>query len=114
MALVSVSDISKQASIFRRGVLSWDEGQSLKDAGGGGDVLCRFVDAEGNVIDHPVNRRAMSIDPAEIRKVPKVVISSGGVGKVDAIRAGIAATNARVPITDEAAAHALPELPPLS
>ncbi len=112
MALVSVSDISKQASIFRRGVLSWDEGQSLKDAGG--DVLCRFVDAEGNVIDHPVNRRAMSINPAEIRKVPKVVSSSGGVGKVDAIRTGIAATNARVPITDEAAAHALPELPPLS
>jgi DNA-binding transcriptional regulator LsrR (DeoR family) len=114
MALLSVSDISKQASIFRRGILSWDEGNSLRQAGGVGDVLGRFVDIQGNVIDHPVNRRAMSISPADIRKVPKVIISSGGVRKIHAIRAGIAATNAKVLITDEAAAQALLELPALS
>jgi DNA-binding transcriptional regulator LsrR (DeoR family) len=113
MALLSVSDISKQASIFRRGILSSEEGESLRAAGGVGDVLGRFVDAEGTVIDHPVNRRAMSINPADIRKVPKVIISSGGVRKIHAIRAGIAATNAKVLITDEAAAQAMLELPPL-
>jgi DNA-binding transcriptional regulator LsrR (DeoR family) len=35
------------------------------------------------------------------------------VRKIHAIRAGIAATNAKVLITDEAAAQAMLELPPL-
>lgn len=113
LALLSVSDVSKQASIFRRGILSWEEGQSLKDAGAVGDVLAHFVDANGQVIDHPVNKRAMSINPHDIRKVPKVVISSGGLRKIHAIRAGIIATNAKVLITDEATAQALLGLDPI-
>lgn len=113
IALFSVGDVSKQASIFRRGILTWEEGQSLRDAGAVGDALCHFVDANGVVIDHPVNQRVMAINPNDLRKVPKVVISSGGVRKVHAIRAGIAATNAKVLITDEAAAQALLELDPI-
>jgi DNA-binding transcriptional regulator LsrR (DeoR family) len=42
-----------------------------------------------------------------------VIISSGGLRKIHAIRAGIAATNAKLLITDVAAAQALLELPPL-
>jgi DNA-binding transcriptional regulator LsrR (DeoR family) len=55
----------------------------------------------------------MAIHPAEIRRVPKVVIASGGLRKVAAIRAGIAATGAKMLITDQSAAAALLELPPL-
>jgi DNA-binding transcriptional regulator LsrR (DeoR family) len=113
IALLSVGDVSKQASIFRRGILTWSEGKSLKEAGAVGDVLCHFVDADGNVIDHPVNHRAMAINPADLRSVRKVVISSGGTRKADAIRAGIAATNARFLITDVAAAEALLNLDPI-
>lgn len=113
IALVSVSDISKQASIFRRELLTQEEGASLREAGAVADVLCRFVDPAGNVIDHPINRRAMAINPHDLRKVPKVIISSGGVRKAQAIRAGILATNAKVLITDEMAAQALLEMEPL-
>jgi DNA-binding transcriptional regulator LsrR (DeoR family) len=113
IALISVGDVSRQASIFRRGILDWSEGESLKAAGAVGDVLCHFVDAAGEVVDHPVNRRVMAIHPAEIRRVPKVVIASGGLRKVAAIRAGIAATGAKMLITDQSAAAALLELPPL-
>jgi DNA-binding transcriptional regulator LsrR (DeoR family) len=56
----------------------------------------------------------MAINPVDIRNVPKVIISSGGLRKVHAIRAGIAASNAKFLITDVAAAKALLELPPLS
>jgi DNA-binding transcriptional regulator LsrR (DeoR family) len=113
IALLSVGDVSKQASIFRRGILTWSDAKSLKEAGAVGDVLCHFVDSDGNVIDHPVNHRAMAINPIDLRNVPKVVISSGGVRKVHAIRAGIAATNARFLITDVAAAEALLDLDPI-
>lgn len=113
IALVSVSDTSRQASIFRRELLTQEEGASLREAGAVGDVLCHFINAQGNVIDHPVNRRVMAVNPHDLRKVPKVVISSGGVRKVQAIRAGIMATNAKVLITDEQAAQALLEMDPL-
>ena len=54
IALLSVGDVSKQASIFRRDVLNWSDAQSLRAAGAVGDVLCHFVDADGKVIDHPL------------------------------------------------------------
>lgn len=111
MALLSVGDLSAHASIFRRGILPNEDAVSLRNAGAVGDVLCHFVDDTGSVIDHPVNRRVMAIDPADIRCVPKVVISSGGARKAPAIRAGILATGAKMLITDEAAANALLKLP---
>jgi DNA-binding transcriptional regulator LsrR (DeoR family) len=111
IALLSVGDMSAQASIFSRGILTLDDAKSLRDAGAVGDVLCHFVDQTGNVIDHAVNRRVMAINPTELRQVPKVVIASGGVRKIHAIRAGLLATGARVLITDVACANALLELP---
>lgn len=113
IALFSVGDVSRHASIFRRNILSWEDGETLRDAGAAGDALCHFVDADGNIVDHPVNERVMAINPRELRKVPKVIISSGGQRKAPAIRAGIAATNAKVLITDIAAANALLDLPPI-
>jgi DNA-binding transcriptional regulator LsrR (DeoR family) len=72
-----------------------------------GDVLCQFVDAEGRVVDHPVNRRVVAVALADLRRVPAIVLAAGGARKAIAIRAALRATGARVLITDEAAARAL-------
>ncbi len=111
LALVSVGDVSEVATIFRQNMLPWSEGRSLKAAGAVGDLLGHFIDAKGRLVDHPVNRRVMAISPEEIGRVPKVVIASGGIRKVQAIRAGIAACGASVLITDEATAETLLETP---
>lgn len=113
VALVSVGNVSEKASIFRRGILEVSDMMSLRKAGAVGDVLCHFVDADGRIVDHPVNGRAMAVNPVDIRHVPKVVVASGGKDKAQAIRAGIAATAASVLITDVSAAEALLELEPL-
>ncbi|WP_245416191.1 sugar-binding transcriptional regulator [Microvirga sp. 17 mud 1-3] len=114
VALLSVGNVSEDASIFRRSILGFPEMTSLRRAGAVGDVLCHFVDADGEIIDHDVNRRVMAISPTAIRDVPKVVISSGGRNKARIIRAGVAATNASVLITDISAAEAILELPRLA
>jgi DNA-binding transcriptional regulator LsrR (DeoR family) len=62
MALVSVGDVSEQATLFREGLVPRSQVASLVRAGAVGEVLCHFIDAEGRVIDHPVNRRAVAID----------------------------------------------------
>ncbi|MEP6657596.1 MAG: sugar-binding transcriptional regulator [Betaproteobacteria bacterium] len=109
LALVSVGDVSEGATLFREGLLPRSQIAGLLDAGAAGEVLCHFVDAEGRVVDHPVNRRAVAIDLRDLRRVPKIVFAAGGRRKVGAIRAALKALAANVLITDEAAARGLLE-----
>lgn len=107
LALVSVGDVSEGATLFREGLLPRSTLASLQAAGAVGDVLCHFIDAEGNVVDHPVNRRVVAIDLEDLRRVPKIVVAAGGRRKVAAIRAALKATGAGVLITEESAAKGL-------
>jgi DNA-binding transcriptional regulator LsrR (DeoR family) len=107
LALVSVGDVSADATLFREGLLPRSLRSSLLRAGAVGDVLCQFIDRQGAVIEHPVTRRVVAVGIGELRRVPKIVIAAGGRRKVAAIRAALRATRARVLITDEAAARGL-------
>jgi DNA-binding transcriptional regulator LsrR (DeoR family) len=107
LALVSVGDVGEGATLFREGLLPRSQLSSLVAAGAVGDVLCHFLDAKGRVVDHPVSRRVIAVGLEDLRRVPKIVIAAGGRRKVAAIRAALKATDARVLITDEAAARGL-------
>lgn len=107
LALVSVGDVSEQATLFREGLLPRAELESLIDAGAVGDLLCHFLDARGHGIDHPVRRRVVALDLEDLRRVPRVVIASGGQRKVAALAAALQAVRASVLITDERAARGL-------
>jgi DNA-binding transcriptional regulator LsrR (DeoR family) len=107
LALVSVGDVSEEATLFRQGLLPRSALASLQAAGAVGDVLCHFIDAEGKVVDHPVNRRVVAVDLEDLRRVPRIVVAAGGRRKVAAIRAALKATGAGVLITEEGAARGL-------
>ncbi|HZI83764.1 MAG TPA: sugar-binding transcriptional regulator [Casimicrobiaceae bacterium] len=107
LALVSVGDVSGDATLFREGLLPRSQLSSLTAAGAVGDVLCHFIDERGRIVDHPVCRRVVAVGLEELRRVPKVVIAAGGKRKVVAIRAALRATGAKVLITDQAAALGL-------
>jgi DNA-binding transcriptional regulator LsrR (DeoR family) len=107
LAVVSVGDVSEHSTLFREGLLPRSQLASLIKAGAVGEVLCRFLDADGHVVDHPVSRRVVSVGLDDLRRVPKIVIAAGGRQKVDAIRSALKATRAGVLITDESAAQGL-------
>jgi DNA-binding transcriptional regulator LsrR (DeoR family) len=107
LALVSGSDVSEEATLFREGLLPRSQLSSLVKAGAVGEVLCHFIDAEGRVVDHPVNRRAVAVELQDLRRVPKIVFAAGGRRKVGAIRAAFKAMAVSVLITDETAARGL-------
>jgi len=107
MALVSVGDASADATLFRTGLIGRAELPGLLAAGAVGDVLCRFIDARGRLVNHPINRRVMAVDLATLRQARTVVIASGGRRKVAALAAALAAVRVAVLITDEAAASGL-------
>ena len=107
LALVSVGDVTEQATLFREGLLPRSQVASLVKAGAVGDVLCQFIDASGRVLDHPVNRRAVAVDLHALARVPRIVIAAGGRRKVEPIHGALKALPASVLITDTGAARGL-------
>jgi DNA-binding transcriptional regulator LsrR (DeoR family) len=107
LALVSVGGVREEATLFRGGLLPRGALASLRQAGAVGDVLCQFVDAQGRVVDHPVNRRTMAVDLGDLARVPRIAVASGGRAKVPVLRAALQALPVRVLVTDEVAAAGL-------
>lgn len=107
MAILSVGDLSPFSTISEYYLLEREELASLQAAGAVGDVLCRFIDAGGNVIDHPINERVVAIDPQELRAARKIVLASGGWQKFEVIRAAMMLLKPHVLVTDELVAERL-------
>jgi deoxyribonucleoside regulator len=107
MALLSVGTMSAQATSFKFGFLSEDERQSLIKHGAVGDLLYNFYDKHGHLIDHPINRRVMSMPVERMKRIPKRLMISGGNEKLAALIGGIALVDANVLITNESTARAL-------
>ena len=107
VALVRVGDVSERATLFREGLLTRAELAALRARGAVGDVLCQFVDAAGALVDHPVNRRAVTVGLGDLGAAGELVVASGGARKVAALRAALAALLVGVLVTDQAAAQAL-------
>ena len=73
------------------------------------DVLYNFIDENGDLVDHEVNNRVISISVnlARLRRTPERVLISGGKDKLVAERAAIRTVAPTTLITDEQTALAL-------
>ena len=107
MALLSCGGISSLTTSYRTGYLSEADRRSLIDAGAIGDVLYNFIDENGELVDHEVNGRVISVNLARLRRTPERVLISGGKDKLAAIRATIRTIAPTALITDEQTALAL-------
>jgi DNA-binding transcriptional regulator LsrR (DeoR family) len=101
LAILSVGDLSPFSTVSEYFLLERDELAALQAAGAVGDVLCRFIDADGNIIDHPVNERVVAVDPRDLRGARKLVLASGGWQKYEVIRGAMRLLKPHVLITDE-------------
>lgn len=107
MALLSVGNLAPNATLVRHGLIPREDLAELRRAGAVGDVLCHFIDASGALVDHPMNRWVLAVDPASLRQTPNVVLAAGGWQKVEAIRAALLVARPNVLITDQTAAEGL-------
>ena len=112
LALLSVGDLSPESTLSTFRLLERGEIASLERAGAIGDILCRFINAKGQVLDHPVNDRVIAADPRDLRSARRIVLASGGWNKARAILAAIRLLKPEVLITDENVAERLAEEPP--
>ncbi|MFC0399163.1 sugar-binding transcriptional regulator [Paraburkholderia rhizosphaerae] len=74
---------------------------SVVKAGAVGDMLFNFFDANGKLVDHPINERVMSVPLDIIKKVPVRVLAAGGASKVHALAGAMKLLKPTVLITDE-------------
>lgn len=107
LAVLSVGTMAPTSTAFRFNLISDEERAELLRMGAVGDMLFNFYDRDGNLLDHPVNRRTMSLPISQLRSVPNRVIASGDNEKVECLLGAIKLAQCNVLITNEATAREL-------
>lgn len=110
VALLSIGDLSQRSLLIRYGLPRDLSPDDLAAHGAVGDVMGQFFDAEGRPLDHPVNQRAIALPLADLRRIPTVILASGGANKTKAIAAVLKARLASVIVCDEDTARAAAQL----
>lgn len=82
---------------------------ALKRAGAVGDILGRFVDGDGQIVDAALDARTIGLAPALLRVKPVVIGISAGPAKHAILRACTRAGYVNVVVTDEGSARHLLE-----
>jgi lsr operon transcriptional repressor len=106
LALLTCGDLT-ESLVVTYGINDPQQVRALEKAGAVGDMLGHFMDADGEAIDHPLNRRTVAITLGDLRKIGRVVLVSGGAKKFVVTRAALRGRYPSVLVTDEDTARRL-------
>lgn len=104
---MAVGAVSERSLNTREGLPSDISKESLIESGAVGDLLGYFINQDGEVIDHPINKRVIGLHPLELKDRPRVILASGGDFKIKAIAAALKMGIFNVFVTDQATAEAV-------
>ncbi|WP_204117384.1 sugar-binding transcriptional regulator [Paraburkholderia sp. C35] len=99
--VLGAAGMGADATSHRSRLISDSDRESLIAAGAVGDLLFHFLDADGHLVDHPINECVMSVPLDIVRQVPQRVLAAGGKGKVRAMRASLGLLKPTTLITDQ-------------
>ena len=105
--IVSVGGMAPEATSYLFGHFTAEDRQSLISREAVGDLLYNFFDINGKIIDHPINKRVMSVPVPQLITTPNRILTSGGPDKVDALRGAIRLVKPTIFLTDEETARRL-------
>ena len=110
LALLTAGDLT-ESLVITYGVKDPEDLRTLRKAGAVGDVLGHFVDENGKLINHPLNRRTVAVALDDLHGIECVVLASGGTQKFFVTRAALRGGYVSVLVTDEDTARRLCEEP---
>ena len=105
--LVGIGAMHDSATIVKSGTLNQNDLFYLKMNNAVGDVLCHFLDRDGQLIHTPIEDRLISTSLDQLKQMPNVIGLAAGANKVDAIRAVLRGGYLDILITDEPTANLL-------
>lgn len=106
LKLVGLGTVDTNAQLVLSGMVEPHEIKEVTAAGGVGEILGHFFDAAGNIIETTLTARTLSASLPR-SKEERLVALSGGLPKVEAIRAVLRSRCLYGLITDERTAKAL-------
>ncbi|MEM7614330.1 MAG: sugar-binding domain-containing protein [Pseudomonadota bacterium] len=81
--------------------------ESIRGVGAVGDIMGYFLDAEGALVDHPINERVLGLELDDLAAIENVILAAGGLHKVPILQAFLSRRCVNTLITDEQTARAL-------
>ena len=106
VAIVSVGGLDS-GTIRQAQLIDPEEFASVRAAGAVGNFVGHYIDADAEIIDHPINRRVLGLRPDELRAIARRIMISGGQTKVPALRAILRAGLISEIVIDQPSARAL-------
>jgi DNA-binding transcriptional regulator LsrR (DeoR family) len=107
VAFLSVGELTPTCTMTRVGLVTRAEVDDLLNAGAVGDICAHWIDREGRLVDHPLNKRVVALSPEKLKGIPCVIIASGGRTKSQALRGVLKGGMCDVIITDEQTAASI-------
>lgn len=111
LSFLSVGDVTGKSLQVRYGLPPQTDIGELVRAGAVGDLLGHYLDADGNPVDHPLNRQVISLGLTAYRDIPSRILASGGRHKHAILLATLKAGLATAIVTDAESARALLRTP---
>lgn len=91
------------------GYLTPDDIAELTRRGAVGDVLGRYIDVDGNIVDPQLDARTVGVALDQVRSAPRSIFVTAGAAKHDIARTVVSNGLCSVLVTDESTAHTLLE-----
>jgi deoxyribonucleoside regulator len=107
--LYSAGSVGPGSAHVESGYLRVDEVEELGRRGAIGDVVGRYIDANGNIVDPALDERTLGISLDTLRAAEMSILAVAGIAKHDIARAVVTSGLCTVLITDESTARALLE-----
>ncbi|SNT76150.1 sugar-binding transcriptional regulator [Paracoccus seriniphilus] len=105
---VALATSDLRHSLLVRDALPRDiDPEDLIALGGVGDITGHVLDANGEMIDHPINQRVIGISLDDLARIPNVILAAGGAHKVPIILAALRRGIVDTLVTDTNTAQAL-------
>jgi deoxyribonucleoside regulator len=107
VALFSLGAIRADSVLVESGYLDTEDVAALRAAGAVGDVLSRFIDADGRIVDASLDDRTIGLPLAQLGSKRRAVGIAAGEEKTAIARAAIAGGYVNCLVIDESIAQAL-------
>ncbi len=108
LALVGIGSVEPSRLLDLSGnVFSKEEQAYLRQAGAAGDILLRFFDQEGHPVESSFNKRVISMQLEQLRRVERSIAVAGGARKFSAILGALRGQWVNILITDRRTADKL-------
>lgn len=107
MTIVGIGAMDDDATIVKSSILSHNDFLLLNMKGAVGDIICHFIDKDGNLVDTEVDSRLVSVPLSTLNRLENVIGVAAGTHKVSAIAAALKGAYLDILITDERTAEML-------